>query len=139
MLEDALTEINREARTIGIDETIENWGSELRELRGKVAEFQKALVEHTNWEEEKMFPMAAWYFGEEPEQFTNMEQEHEIAEQFLQAYVGAVERITQPVERVEAHDMASYLLQAYAVLKNHFRQEEEIIAALEDRSNTYSF
>lgn len=44
-----------------------------------------------------------------------------------------------PVSREEARRMVSYLLQAYAFLKNRFDEEEVIWVALTDRSNRYDY
>ncbi|MCS7460940.1 hemerythrin domain-containing protein [Paenibacillus doosanensis] len=139
MLEEGLGELCAAAKAIGDEEQTDDWTEPLLELRGKALAFQQELMAHSHWEEEKMFPMVAWYFGEEPDQFPLMEQEHELAEQCIEAFIKAADRIRHAVRRAEAQDMAAYLLQARSILKHHFRQEEEIIAALEDRSNRYGF
>lgn len=142
LLEEALTEVYGMAKAVGLAGDSVDWVTVLRDLKGKAAAFQKDLDAHAKWEAETMFPMAAWYFGEEPnllEQFTQMDQEHAIAGQFIDAYVTGVERITEPVRWQEAKELASYLLQAHAALKHHFRQEEEMIEALADRSNQYGY
>jgi len=142
MLDEALTEVYGMAKSVGLTGDSVDWAAVLRHLRDKVAAFQKDLEAHAKWEEETMFPMAAWYFGDDPdvlEQFTKMDQEHAIAEQYIDAYIVGTERITQAVHWQEAKELASYLLQAHAVLTHHFRQEEEMIEALADRSNQYGF
>ncbi|NOU91770.1 hemerythrin domain-containing protein [Paenibacillus sp. LMG 31456] len=136
-LQEQLSELYGKAKAIGLNEDVINWGGALRDLRNNAAAFQRDLEGHMNWEEEAMFPMIAWYFGEELQQFTLMEQEHELAELFIDAYLEAVEGIVKPVDGMEAREMASYLLQAHAILNNHFRKEKEIITAMTDRSNNY--
>lgn len=139
LLQEGLTELYEAAEAIGRDEDIVNWVEALREIKRKAASFQKELEAHSTWEEEIMFPMIAWYFNEELEQFTLMEQEHELAEQFIHAFLEAVDGIVKPVFREEARLMASYLLQAYPILNHHFRKEQEIITAMADRSNAYGY
>ncbi|MBW7477151.1 hemerythrin domain-containing protein [Paenibacillus oenotherae] len=109
----------------------------LRKLRGRAAAFQQELAQHAKWEEETLFPQMTAYYGEELNQFTLIEQEHLLAEQFVQAFVDAVERA--PVRSYEAHEMASYLNQALEVLQGHFGMEEALVAELVDRSNHYGY
>lgn len=139
MLEEGLSDLCAIAKTIGEGNQVADWTSQLRELRVKAKAFQLELEAHSKWEEEKMFPMIAWYFGEELVQFPLMEQEHELAEQCIEAFFKAVDRIHHAVRSAEAQDMAAYLLQASSILKYHFRKEEEIILALEDRSNGFGY
>lgn len=139
LLEEGLSELCTAAKTIGEDEQVTDWTNPLRELRIKAEAFQQELEAHSQWEEEKMFPMIAWYFGEELDQFPLMEQEHELAEQCIEAFFKTVNRIHHAVRSAEAQDMAAYLLQASSILKQHFRKEEEIIEALEDRSNRFGY
>jgi regulator of cell morphogenesis and NO signaling len=139
ILQEELTELYAMAKTIGLNGDAVNWVGALRDLKKKTSAFQSDLEAHADWETKVMFPMASWYLGEELDQFTLMEQEHVIAVQFIEAFLEAVERITQPVPTNEAKDMASYLLQAYEELQNHFRREEEIIESLTDRSNAYGY
>jgi regulator of cell morphogenesis and NO signaling len=138
-LQQRLLDLYGIASAIGWDEDVTNWIGSLRDLKHKVLQFTKALHAHSTWEEETLFPMVAWYFGEPLEQFTLMEQEHEIAEQYILAFLDAAERMFQIVPRAEAKQMASYLLQAYGILHLHFYKEEEIIVALADRSNALGF
>lgn len=139
MLEEGLSELCAAAKKIGGEEQVADWTGTLRELRAKAEAFQQELEAHCQWEEKKMFPMIAWYFGEELDQFPLMEQEHELAEQCIKAFFKAVDRVHHAVPRPEAQDIAAYLLQASSILKHHFRKEEEIIEALEDRSNRFGY
>ncbi|WP_182299852.1 hemerythrin domain-containing protein [Cohnella cholangitidis] len=109
----------------------------LSNLRETADQFKRQLDAHAKWEEERLFPMVAWYYGEELGQFTLMEQEHVLAEQFIQAFVDALERA--PVRRHEEKEMVSYLTQAILILNQHFQMEEELIATLIDRSDSYGY
>lgn len=109
----------------------------LQAIRETTAKFMSQLDAHSTWEEESFFPMVAWYFGEELDQFTLMEQEHVLAEQYIQAFIGALERA--PVRRHEEQEMASYLSQAIIILNHHFKMEEDLLATLMDRSDCYGY
>lgn len=109
----------------------------LQQLRAKAFAFQTELDLHAKWEEETLFPMITAFNGEALDQFTLIEQEHLLAEQFVQAFVDAVERA--PVRKYEAREMASYLNQALLVLQEHFRMEEIMVGELVDRSNPYEY
>ncbi|WP_284637925.1 hemerythrin domain-containing protein [Paenibacillus silviterrae] len=139
LLQQQLLELYGMAEAIGWDEDVINWIGSLKDLKLKVTHFMETLHQHSVWEENTLFPMVAWYFGETMDEFTQMEQEHEIAEQYIAAFLDAAERMFQIVPRSEARLMASYLLQAYDVLYQHFYKEEELLAALANRSNAIGF
>jgi regulator of cell morphogenesis and NO signaling len=143
LLEEGINDIHEIAKAVGwIEDEMHNYLPELRELTLKVKDFQREMDAHAKWEEEKMFPMIAWYFGEELNQFTLMEQEHEMAKQYVAAFlaaIAAVEPIDQPVYSTDARKIALFLCQAYAILVNLFSKEEEIITAMTDRSNAYGY
>ncbi|MCZ8517836.1 hemerythrin domain-containing protein [Paenibacillus filicis] len=119
LLKIKLVELYGMAKAIGLNEDAINWIGVLRDLKRKATVFKRELEAHSKWEEEHMFPLITWYFGEEMDQFTLMEQEHELAKQYFNAYFEAVERNSQPVKGPEAHEMASYLLQAFTLLNHH--------------------
>lgn len=108
---------------------------ELRKLRDIVRAFMHKWEAHVQWEENELFPHAVSYFGEEPDLFAYMEQEYELAEHYLRAFLQTLDRSIIPVPQEDAHRMTSYLLQAYAFLTNRFEEEDEIWTALVDRSN----
>lgn len=112
---------------------------ELRKLRELVKQFRTKWEAHIRWEESELFPYSAWYFGEDPDLFDYMEQEYELADQYLQAFLHTIDRSVIPIQAEEARRMTSYLMQAYAFLKNRFEEEEEILTALTDRSNSYNY
>jgi hemerythrin-like domain-containing protein len=139
LLNVSLMDLYRMSNAIGRDENVINWVGSLCDLKVKVVTFMRQLDGHSQWEQTVMFPMITWYFGEILDQFALLEQEHELAEQYLKAFLKAMDQTLIQVDRMEARTMTGYLLQAYAVLTNHFKQEEEIIVALADRSNAYGY
>jgi hypothetical protein len=94
---------------------------------------------HIRREEEDLFPYAASYWGEAPELLHYMEQEDELAENYIRAFLHELSRSVIPVSREEARRMTSYLLQAYAFLKNRFDEEDDLLDSLTDRSNRTVF
>lgn len=112
---------------------------EIRQLKDSVKHFVKQWSAHAKWEETELFPCAASYWGEEPDCFALMEQEYDLAEQYIRGFLHTVDRAVIPIPLDEARRMTSYLIQAYAVLKNRFCEEEEIIGLLTDRSNVYGY
>ncbi|WP_276358001.1 hemerythrin domain-containing protein [Cohnella caldifontis] len=112
---------------------------QLRRLDQTVKQFLRDWNDHTRREAEDLFPYAAWYLGEDPELFAYLEQEDELAGQFIRAFLHALDRSVIPVQPEEARRMASYLLQAYAFLKNRFEEEEEMLDVLTDRSNRIDY
>lgn len=139
VLKVALLELYGMAKAIGFDEDVINWVGSLRDLRTKVTAFMEELDVHAKWEEAEVFPMMGWYFDTPIDHFTEMEQQHELAEQYIAAFLARVERLFEPIRREEAREITSLLLCAYHELNEHFEKEEEIIVAMTDRSNTCSY
>ncbi|WP_164472654.1 hemerythrin domain-containing protein [Cohnella candidum] len=139
LLKRELQDIYDLACTVRSDMNVPRLNREIRELNENVKRFMAEWNIHVQWEENELFPYASWYLGGEPDLFALMEQEYELAEQFIRAFLHTLDRAVIPVPHDEAYRMASYLLQAYAVLKNRFVEEEEIMSALTDRSNRFDF
>jgi hemerythrin-like domain-containing protein len=110
---------------------------EIGQLHDIVKLFMRHWSAHTQWEDSELFPHAASYLGAEPDLFTLMEQEYELAEQYIRKFLQALDKSNLPMNREEARKIASYLIQAYAVLNNRFREEEEIMLELAERSKAY--
>ncbi|RKP52971.1 hypothetical protein D7Z26_14600 [Cohnella endophytica] len=108
-----------------------------------VRHFIRDWSEYKSWEDAELFPHAALYLGVESDSFELMEREYELGERLLEAcghHLDGSLRVAATPENVRA--VTSSLLQAYAFLKNRFREEEEMMEALEDqtdRSNKFGF
>ncbi|HUC94213.1 MAG TPA: hemerythrin domain-containing protein [Paenibacillus sp.] len=138
LLQDGLMELYKLAKLICRKENDGlSWIGTLRDLRKKAVDFKADLNAHAWWEETELFPMVGSYFDEGLEQLMLMEQEHELAERFILAFLEAAERA--PVRHYDAKQMAAYLLQAHTILTNHFRHEEEVLTALWEKSNDYGY
>lgn len=114
-----------------------SWTGTLKDLRVKAEKFKRALDTHAAWEDDVLFPFVEEHYGVLPEQLTLMEQEHELAEQYIQAFLDATHRA--PVRFYDAQQMAAYLIQAHAILGSHFRLEEELLARLWEEANEYGY
>lgn len=137
LLED-LRELHRFALLIGRkEEDGMSWTGTLRDLRLKAETFKATLDAHAAWEDDVLFPFISEHYGVLPEQLELMEQEHELAEHFIQAFLDATHRA--PVRHYDAQQMAAYLLQAHSILGNHFRLEEELLSRLWNEASEYGY
>jgi len=139
ILQEELAEICEQARRIGKGGDPKQINEDIRQLGGRVERFMKHWSAHTEWEDEELLPNSASVLGADPDLFTLMEREHELAEEYLRVFEHSLERAIFPIDRKEALRLASLLVQACAVLNNRFREEEEIMRVLTDRSNAYGF
>ncbi|WP_052476098.1 hemerythrin domain-containing protein [Cohnella kolymensis] len=139
LLKEELQDIYQQACIVRREQNEIRLNREMRQLKDSVTHFIKEWSAHTRWEESELFPFAANYWGEEPDLFALMEQEFELAEQFIRGFLQTLDRAVVLLPQEEARRMASYLIQAYAILKNRFSEEEEIILLLTDRSNSFAY
>jgi len=138
-LKDELRNIYEQACIVRNDPEEKRLNREIRQLHDCVKLFMKHWNAHTQWEDTELFPQATTYLGAEPDLFLLMEQEYELADQYLRTFIRALEKAEYPIHQEEARKMAAYLIQAYAVLNNRFREEDEIMQDLTDRTDAYSF
>ncbi len=138
-LQEGLKKLYRDACAVRGENDPRLIADKLDVLIGTAQAYKMSLAEHSQWEENELFPLAVWYFGNDMDVFTLMEQEHEMAEHYIDAFLVQVEQTPQPLDHEGAVRLASYLLQAYALLRNHFKEEEEILDAFADQSNGYGF
>ncbi|WP_051318158.1 hemerythrin domain-containing protein [Cohnella thermotolerans] len=138
-LQDGLQRLYEAACAARSEEDPRLLSDKLTVLAATVREYKRQLNAHSEWEETELFPLAVWYFGNDMDVFTLMEQEHELAEHHIDVFLEQLDQAPRPVRHEDAVRMASSLLQAYALLKNHFKEEEEILVAFADQSNGYGF
>ncbi|MFC4601287.1 hypothetical protein [Cohnella hongkongensis] len=138
-LKEELRNIYERACAVRNDHEEKKRNREMRQLYDCVKLFMKHWIEHTRWEDAELFPQAASYLGAELDLFLLMEQEYELADQYLRVFLRLLEKAEHPIGREDARRMTAYLIQAYAVLNNRFREEDEIMLDLTDRSNAYGF
>lgn len=134
-----LQRVYDETCTVRGEENLYTLNQLMIKLRSTVRQFKAKLAEHSEWEENELFPLAVWYFGNDMDVFTLMEQEHVLALHYVDTFLAQVDKPNHAINHTEAHRLASYLLQAYAILKNHFKEEEDMLVAFADQSNGYGF
>lgn len=115
----------------GIDSL--DWDDELNQLKSSVVLFMRDLDDHSRWEEANVFPMVALYMTTDKGVLSMMEEDHELAKQYLQAFLSGLEQLETPVSKQDARHAVAYLLEAYEILSEHFTMEEELIVPLTDR------
>ncbi|WP_181438796.1 hemerythrin domain-containing protein [Paenibacillus sambharensis] len=134
---DQLGTLYDEVKGISQEQNMLSRQTRLYVLRDEALEFQRRMEEHAAWEDTVMFPLIGNYFGEQSNHLTVMEQEHEIAEQFVLAFIEAVKRA--PVREHEAKEMGSYLQEALMMLERHFLSEEQFVTELWDLCSAYGY
>jgi regulator of cell morphogenesis and NO signaling len=96
-------------------------------LREQMAAFVRELDPHSEREEGALFPLMAKYIGRQVGPIAVMEYEHELAKNNLKTFGEAMEQVKEPVDAERAKKIASYALQAHAVLTDHFMKEENVL------------
>lgn len=115
------------AAQIGMDQAKTDWSRQLAELKEKVDAFVRELDPHSEREEGALFPLMANYIGRQVGPIAVMEYEHELAKRNLKTFKEAMEHVKEPVDAERAKEIASYALQAHAVLTDHFTKEENVL------------
>jgi regulator of cell morphogenesis and NO signaling len=139
VLSASLEKLCKVAATIDHKKHIANWIETMLDLKQRVSEFKKALMLHSNWEEDELFKLVDKYFEEIPSLFGLIEQEHELAEQFMDAFILVVDQNILAKNPLDVTKMVAYLQLAHNSLVGHFKKEEDIVASLADFSNQYGY
>lgn len=124
------------AKTAGRDETVADWSGTLRELRLNIEAFMADMDSHSLWEDQVLFPMVQEYTGKDMGPVAVMEHEHELAKMNVQRFLDQTESLPETVGAEEAKEAASYLLQVYVILNDHFKKEEEVLFPLAEQMLT---
>ena len=115
------------------------WIQTMVDLKKRANAFNQALLLHSNWEEDELFKLVDKYFDEIPSLFGLIEQEHEQAERFMDAFITVVDKNILAMNSLDATKMVTYLKLALSSLEGHFKKEEDIINSLADFSNQYGY
>lgn len=126
-LREKMDDYARVAADIGVNPEIKDWSLPLQELKDKVDTFVRELDPHSEREEGFLFPLMAKYLGRQVGPIAVMEYEHEVAKNNLNTFVEAMEQLEGPVDAERAKKIASYALQAHAILTDHFMKEENVL------------
>jgi regulator of cell morphogenesis and NO signaling len=117
----------RAAADIGMDQEKTDWSRQLAELKEMVDAFVRELDPHSEREEGILFPLMAKYIGRQVGPIAVMEYEHDLAKNNLKMFGEVMEQVKKPVNAERAKEIASYALQAHAVLSDHFMKEENVL------------
>jgi regulator of cell morphogenesis and NO signaling len=118
---------------------ITNWTPSMAEIKQKVSEFKQSLEHHSKWEEDELFMLVDKYYDEIPSLFGLIEQEHELVEKFMDAFISIVDQNILALNPKDAVKMGTYLHLALSSLMGHFKKEEDIVNSLADYSNQYGY
>jgi len=122
-----------QAQAIGADSGVQNWNPAIVDLARAVREFVSELDPHSEREDNTLFPMMANYIGREVGPIAVMEYEHEQAKLNLRMFLDAVAQMPEVIDSKQAKDIASYAIQAYLILTDHFSKEENALFPMAER------
>ncbi|AIE61618.1 hemerythrin domain-containing protein [Bacillus methanolicus] len=115
------------AKQIGNNDEQSNWKEELLQLREKVTLFLSHLDPHSEREEGVLFPMMSKYIGNTTGPIAVMEYEHDQAKRNIAAFLEKTKMLDEEVNKEEAKELASYVINAYLILTEHFMKEENVL------------
>lgn len=98
-------------------------------LREKVQQFLQHLDPHSRREEEVLFPMMERYIGKQFGPIAVMEYEHQEAKQNIATFL----QKTETIRSEEAKPLASYVMNAYMILTDHFAKEEQVLFPMAEK------
>lgn len=110
----------------------------VQQLKLWTAQFEEKLEQHSEWEEQELFPFLMAYFHRQPvpsirPSFWVLEKDHQLGVSFIQSFNEAVLDMTPGVVRKRLVEAASYLLQGCLIMKDHITMEEQLILPLTER------
>lgn len=123
------------AKALGQDPAVIDWRDEVRGLREAVKLFMGEMEQHSVWEDEVLFPKVQEYTGRDMGPVAVMEHEHELAKMNVERFLEKT-GADAPLSGEQAKEAASYLLQAYVILTDHFAKEEEVLFPLAEQMLT---
>ncbi|QGQ98719.1 hypothetical protein EHS13_29485 [Paenibacillus psychroresistens] len=139
VLRESLQELCTLVKAIDYRKDTTIWAACMTDLRRRIADFKQALEKHSFWEEEVLFKLVDQYFDEIPSLFGLIEQEHELVDKFMDAFISVVDQNILAVSPKDVAKMSAYLQLALSSLLEHFKKEEDIMASLADFSNQYGY
>ncbi|NQX67525.1 hemerythrin domain-containing protein [Paenibacillus alba] len=109
----------------------------LIELQDRILYLVEELEQHSEWEEQDLFPQLQAYLNGAmalsfSRSITVLEQDHDLAKRVVQAFVDGVNAMKVPIDMEFLHLMASELMTACLILLKHFTLEEELVYPLID-------
>ncbi|MGX9708494.1 hemerythrin domain-containing protein [Laceyella tengchongensis] len=132
-LREQMEQLYRSAQEVGGDPSIVDWLDSLHELKEKAIRFERELNPHSEREEGFLFPMMAQYIGRESGPIAVMEYEHNQGKENLQTFIAKIDQATTPVHVEKAKEIASFMIEAYNILSQHFMKEENVLFPMAER------
>lgn len=105
----------------------------IEDLAVLVRGFEANLAPHSEREEGVLFPMMGKYIGREAGPIAVMEYEHDEAKKNLKTFLDKMEQLPETLEKDEAKEIASYAVNAYLTLSEHFMKEENVLFPMAER------
>ncbi|WP_438449276.1 hemerythrin domain-containing protein [Gorillibacterium sp. sgz5001074] len=124
------------AKIMGRDPSVTDWSNAIKSLHTDIVSFMEEMEQHSVWEDQVLFPMVQEYTGKDMGPVAVMEHEHELAKMNVQRFLEKSESLSAAVSPEQAQEAASYLLQAYVILTDHFKKEEEVLFPLAEQMLT---
>jgi regulator of cell morphogenesis and NO signaling len=121
------------AKQIGTNAEKADWKDELLQLREKVQLFLSHLDPHSEREEGVLFPMMAKYIGNTTGPIAVMEYEHDQAKRNIATFLEKTDALDEEVNKETAKELASYVINAYLILTEHFMKEENVLFPMAER------
>ncbi|NEW05824.1 hemerythrin domain-containing protein [Paenibacillus sp. SYP-B3998] len=110
----------------------------LQQLRTQTAQFENELEQHSEWEEQELFPFLLTYFHRQMApsimpSFWVLEKDHQLGVSFIQSFNEAIIEAPPLIVKKRLVEAASNLVQACLILNDHFTMEEQLILPLTDK------
>ncbi|GAA0324808.1 hypothetical protein GCM10008967_14270 [Bacillus carboniphilus] len=131
-----MEDLNELALKIGKDSSIDNWKEPLLQLRENVKQFISELDPHSEREEGVLFPMIGRYIGITTGPIAVMEYEHEKAKSNINRFLELTVNLQDNPSAEAAEKLASYVIEAYLTLSEHFMKEENVLFPMAERMLT---
>jgi len=133
-----LTEIRKTAATLYSLEDCSIGMCRLIELQDSILLLIEDLEQHSEWEEQELFPRLYTYVHPTTalsmtRSITVLEQDHDLAKRVVQSYVDGVNNMKVPIDVEFLQLMTSELVTACLILLKHITLEEELVYPLTDQ------
>ncbi len=102
---------------------VEDVAEALHYLRGDVIIFSEELEHHSSREEDVLFTKLEEYIGKDHGPIAVMEYEHDLAKEKIATFLAE----TAVIHSAEAEKLASYVIDTYQLLTEHFFKEENVL------------
>lgn len=107
--------------------TVSEGHEALQTLRKLIVEFIEPLKNHTDKEEEFLFPMLAQYVGSEQGPVNAVEEEHEEIDAYIGHFLHHTRGDVSELTMAQMKDVVSDAAEAFEVITVHFVKEESVI------------